>query len=336
MPDQVADLTRRAVAHLGCGVGIHTHNDGGVGVANALAAVAAGAVQVQGTINGYGERVGNCNLTTITANLQLKYGIEVVPDLTKLRELAQFVDELANVTPDIRAPYVGRAAFTHKGGLHVHAVQKLARTYEHVSPATVGNEQVIVISDMSGQSNVLAKAEKIGVSLQKGDTRIPQILTEVKELENQGYEFEAAEGSFELLLRKHLLGAAPHFTLREFECVFRKDAVRNADFCSATVKLEVDGQEIYTVADGDGPVNALDNAMRKGLLSHFPALAEMKLCDFKVRIINGHDATAAKTRVLIESSDGHNTWCTVGVSPNIIEASWKALADSVEYFLQRR
>ncbi|HEX2748705.1 MAG TPA: citramalate synthase [Verrucomicrobiales bacterium] len=334
MPEFVFEVTQRAVAHLGCGVGIHTHNDGGVGVANALAAVRGGAVQVQGTINGYGERVGNCNLTTIIANLQLKYGLNVAPDLTKLRELALYVDELANVTPDIRAPYVGRAAFTHKGGLHVHAVQKLARTYEHVQPALVGNEQVIVISDMSGQSNVLMKAEALGFKLDKGAPAAAAALNEVKRLESEGYEFEAAEASFELLLRRQLTDTKPLFETLEYECSYRRDAERGYESCIATVKLKVDGETVLTVAEGDGPVNALDGALRKGLVARYPGVTEMKLEDYKVRIIDGHLGTAAKTRVLIDSGHGTENWSTVGVSYNIIDASWRALTDSVEYFLQ--
>ncbi len=333
MPEFIYEVTQKAVVHIGCGVGIHTHNDGGVGVANALAAVRAGAVQVQGTINGYGERVGNCNLTTIIANLQLKYDLSVVPDLTKLRELALFVDELANVTPDIRAPYVGRAAFTHKGGLHVHAVQKLARTYEHVSPALVGNEQVIVISDMSGQSNVLVKAEKLGYKLDKGAPQAAAVLAEVKRLESEGYEFEAAEASFDLLLRRHLSKAKPLFQTLEYECSYRLDVERGYESCLATVKLNVDGEIVITVAEGDGPVNALDGALRKALVGRYSGVLEMALSDYKVRIIDGHMGTAAKTRVLIDSSHGASNWSTVGVSFNIIDASWRALTDSVEYFL---
>jgi 2-isopropylmalate synthase len=333
MPEFIYETTQKAVAHLGCGVGIHTHNDGGVGVANALAAVRAGAVQVQGTINGYGERVGNCNLTTVIANLELKYGMKLVPDLTKLRELAHFVDELANVTPDIRAPYVGRAAFTHKGGLHVHAVQKLARTYEHVSPALIGNEQVIVISDMSGQSNVLIKAEKLGLKLDKGAPEAAAVLAEVKRLESEGYEFEAAEASFDLLLRRHLGKRQPLFETLEYECSYHQNNERNYESCTATVKIKVDGETVLTAAEGDGPVNALDGALRKALVARYPKVMDMTLADYKVRIIDGHMGTAAKTRVLIDSTHDLKTWSTVGVSYNIIDASWRALTDSVEYFL---
>jgi len=333
LPDFVEQVTREVIAELGQPVGIHTHNDGGVGVANALAAVRAGAVQVQGTINGYGERVGNCNLTTVMPNLQLKMGFDLGLDLAGLRDLAHFVDELANVPHDIRAPYVGAAAFTHKGGLHVHAVQKLARTYEHVDPALVGNERIITISDMSGQSNVIVKAEKLGFKLAKGAPEVANILTEVKRLESEGYEFEAAEGSFELLIRRHLGQQRPLFELEEYHCSFRRAAQAHWNKCEATVKLRVNGQPEYTVAEGDGPVNALDAALRKALRPFYPGIDAIQLDDFKVRISNGQLGTAARTRVLIDSTDGDEHWGTVGVSDNIIEASWLALVDSFEYKL---
>ncbi len=331
----VERVTRDVIAVLGKPVGIHTHNDGGVGVANALAAVRAGAVQVQGTINGYGERVGNCNLTTVMPNLQLKMGIELGIDLRGLRELANFVDELANVPHDIRAPYVGLAAFTHKGGLHVHAVQKLARTYEHVDPETVGNERVITISDMSGQTNVIMKAEKLGFKFSKGAPEVAQVLNEVKRLESEGYEFEAAEGSFELLLRRQLGLHRPPFDLQEYHCSFRRTGEGTWNKCEATVKLSVNGKPEYTVAEGDGPVDALDEALRKALRPFYPEIDTIKLDDYKVRIINGQAGTGARTRVLIDSNDGHHHWGTVGVSDNIIEASWLALVDSFEFKLGR-
>jgi 2-isopropylmalate synthase len=336
LPDFVAEVTRQAVARLGRPVGIHTHNDGGVGVANALAAVQAGACQVQGTINGYGERVGNCNLITVMPTLQLKMGIELGLDLTRLRELAHFVDELANVPHDIRAPYVGVAAFTHKGGLHVHAVQKLARTYEHVDPELVGNERVITISDMSGQSNVLVKAAALGLPLTKGSPEVQSILAEVKRLESEGYEFEAAEASFELLIRRLLGQSTACFELMEFHTTHRCRMGQSVETNEATVKLKVNGQAEYTVDEGDGPVNALDKALRKALLPHFPAIANVRLADYKVRIIDSGSGTAAKTRVLIVSSDGNQTWGTVGVSTNVIDASWQALVDSLEFYLLRQ
>lgn len=331
LPERIAEVTAIAIAHLGKPVGIHTHNDGGVGVANALAAIRAGACQVQGTINGYGERVGNCNLVTVIPNLQLKMGIECAPDLTKLRELSYFVAELANVAPDIRAPFVGEAAFTHKGGLHVHAVQKLARTYEHIDPALVGNQRIITISDMSGQSNVLMKAESLGFTFKKGAPEVQAILTEVKRLESEGYEFEAAEASFELLIRKRSGNYTPLFELQEYHCTYRRAGDGSWDKCEATVKIRVDGKESYQVAEGDGPVNALDAALRKALKPFHPQIDQIRLEDYKVRIINGQAGTAAKTRVLITSSNGSSSWGTVGVSDNIIQASWLALVDSFEY-----
>lgn len=336
LPEFVGQVTRDVIAALGKPVGIHTHNDGGVGVANALAAVHAGSVQVQGTINGYGERVGNCNLTTVMPNLQLKMGIDLGLDLTRLRELANFVDELANVPHDIRAPYVGNAAFTHKGGLHVHAVQKLARTYEHVDPGLVGNERIITISDMSGQSNVIVKAEALGFKFQKGAPEVGRILGEVKRLESEGYEFEAAEASFELLIRKTLGVHRPLFDLQEYHCSFRRAGEDRWKKCEATVKLTIDGEKTYIVDEGDGPVNALDAALRKALRPFHPEIDAIALQDYKVRIINGQKGTAARTRVFILSSDAEKSWGTVGVSDNIIEASWLALVDSFEYRLRHR
>ncbi len=333
LPEFIEAVTRQVITHLGQAVGIHTHNDGGVGVANALAAVRAGANQVQGTINGYGERVGNCNLITIMPTLQLKMGIDLGLDLTRLRELAYFVDELANVPHDIRAPYVGLAAFTHKGGLHVHAVQKLARTYEHVDPALVGNERIITISDMSGQSNVLIKAEAMGLPLAKGSPEVQKILAEVKRLESEGYEFEAAEASFELLIRRLLGSNTTNFNLLEYHTTHRHNPNSHIETTEATVKIQVNGNAEYTADEGDGPVNALDKALRKALLPHFPQIARVRLEDYKVRIIDSGSGTAAKTRVLVVSSDGNRTWGTVGVSTNVIDASWQALVDSLEFFL---
>ena len=332
LPDEVGRITGEVIKALGCPVGIHTHNDSGLGVANALAAVAAGACQVQGTVNGYGERVGNCNLTTILPTLQVKMGIRVVPDLTRLRELSRFVDELANVPQDIRAPYVGSAAFTHKGGMHVHAFQKLARSYEHMDPALVGNAQTILVSDMSGQSNILAKTKELGFEFQKGSPEVAAILRHVKDSEAAGYEFEAADASFDLLVRRTLGRHQPLFNLREYHCSFRRAALHGITTCEATVKLQVNGVAEYTVDEGDGPVNALDAALRKALRPFYSWIDDLRLTDYKVRIVDGGRGTAARTRVLIVSTDGHSSWGTVGVSDNIIEASWLALVDSFEFF----
>jgi len=333
MPDDVERVTAAAIQELGIPVGIHTHNDSGLGVANALAAVRVGASQVQGTINGYGERVGNCNLVTIIPNLQLKLGMPVARDLTQLRELSLFVDEMANVTHDIRAPFVGGAAFTHKGGLHVHAVQKLARTYEHIDPALVGNRQNIVISDMSGQSNILSKAATLGFDLKKGTPEVNEILARVKKLESEGYEFEAAEASLSLLIQKVLQHHRPMWELLEYHTTFRRSGSGACDTCEATVKLSVNDVSEYTVSEGDGPVNALDAALRKALRPFYPQIDGVRLEDYKVRIIGGQLGTGARTRVLIVSTDGRSSWGTVGVSGNIIEASWLALTDSLEYKL---
>ncbi|MCX7712875.1 MAG: citramalate synthase [Chthoniobacterales bacterium] len=328
LPDFIRSTTHEVVSKFPIPIGIHTHDDSGLGVANALAAIQAGASQVQGTINGYGERVGNCNLTTLIPNLQLKLNIPCIPELSRLRELSLFVDEIANLQPNIRAPYVGSAAFTHKGGLHVHAVQKLARTYEHIDPSLVGNRQTIVVSDMSGQSNILAKASQLGLNLEKGSPVVAQILKEVKELENQGYEFEAADGSLELLIRRTAGQKIHLFDLREYHCFFWR---RGSDTtCEATVKLSVNGQNEYTVAEGDGPVNALDAALRKALRPFYNWIDSIQLTDYKVRIVDSGRGTAARTRVHILSSDGKSNWGTVGVSDNIIEASWQALVDSFE------
>lgn len=336
LPEEVGRITAEVISALGRPVGIHTHNDSGLGVANALAAVAAGASQVQGTVNGYGERVGNCNLTTVIPTLQVKMGLPLVPDLARLRELSRFVDELANVPQDIRAPYVGPAAFTHKGGLHVHAVQKLARSYEHMDPALVGNTQTILVSDMSGQSNILAKAKELGFDFQKGAPEVAAILRQVKESEAAGYEFEAADASFDLLVRRTLGRHRPLFDLREYHCSFRRSALHGFTTCEATVKLQVNGVSEYTVEEGDGPVNALDAALRKALRPFYPWIDDLRLADYKVRIVDGSRGTAARTRVLIVSTDGHASWGTVGVSDNIIEASWLALVDSMEFHSLKR
>ena len=335
LPEEIGRITAEVLADLKCQVGIHTHNDCGLGVANALAAVRAGACQVQGTMNGYGERVGNCNLTTAIPTLQVKMGFPCVTDLTQLREVSRFVDELANVPQDIRAPYVGAAAFTHKGGLHVHAVQKIARSYEHMDPTLVGNSQTILVSDMSGQSNILAKASELGFNFQKGAPEVASILKKVKETEALGYEFEAADASFDLLIRRTLGRHTPLFDLKEYHCSFRQSQDHEFTTCEATVKVQVNGTPEYTVEEGDGPVNALDAALRKALRPFYSWIDSVRLADYKVRIIDGSRGTAAKTRVLIVSTDGATTWGTVGVSDNIIEASWLALVDSYEFFANR-
>ena len=337
LPAFVAEATKAASAAVGCPLGAHTHNDCGLGVANALAAVGAGAVQVQGTMNGYGERVGNCNLTTLVPLLQLKCGEPLVGGLERLTDLSRFIDEVANVPHDIRAPFVGAAALTHKGGLHVHAVQKLARSYEHIDPALVGNERVVTISDLSGQTNVLVKAESMGFKFAKGSPEVAKVLQEVKRLEHEGYEFEAAEASFELLIRRTLGQHHPLFQLEEYKCDFLRsgDPAAEWNMCTAMLKIRVNGEEVQREGRGDGPVNALDAALRLALVPFYPVIGGVRLDDYKVRIINGRRGTAARTRVFISSTNGKAEWGTVGVSDNIIEASWQALVDSFDYAVLR-
>jgi 2-isopropylmalate synthase len=337
LPSEVTEICEAVMKHLpNTPVGIHTHNDCELAVANAIAAVRAGARQVQGTINGYGERTGNCNLTSVIPILQLKMDIPVVPYLEQLRDLSYFVDDVSNNPHFARAAFIGRTAFAHKGGMHVNAVQKLARSYEHIVPGSVGNSQNILVSELSGQSNILVKAAELGIPLEKGSPEASAILRRVKELENDGYSYEAAGGSLELLIRRELGTYVKPFELKEYHTSFRQFRDGHPPVCESTVKLAVDGTPELTVAEGNGVVNALDIALRKALLPFYPEISDVSLVDYKVRILDGHDATAARTRVLIVSTDGESTWGTVGVSDNIIEASWLALVDGIDLFLQRR
>jgi 2-isopropylmalate synthase len=339
MPGEIAEITRTLARNVEChNLGIHTHDDCGLGVANALAGIEAGARQIQGTVNGYGERTGNCNLITAIANLQLKMGRRVLSDekLAELRDLSLFVDEVANQRPSGRAPFVGSAAFAHKGGIHVNAVNKLAASYEHIRPELVGNSQRVLVGELAGRANVMLKARTLGLKLEEKSPEAMKVLEEIKRLENNGYEFEAADASFELLVRKTRGEYQPFFELVDYLVSIRKDNVNGQDTSEATIRLTVDGKPVDEAAEGDGPVNALDGALRKALVRLYPRLATMKLVDYKVRIIDSANGTAAKTRVFIESSDGDSTWATVGVSFDIIEASWLALRDSVDYFLARK
>jgi 2-isopropylmalate synthase len=338
LPSEIATITAALLAKVKkAKLGIHTHDDCGLGVANALAGIEAGARQIQGTVNGYGERTGNCNLITAIANLQLKMGRRVVSDesLAQLRDLSLFVGEVANQRPSGRAPFVGSAAFAHKGGIHVNAVNKLAASYEHIEPALVGNHQRVLVGELAGRANIMLKARTLGLKLEEKSPEALAVLDQIKTLENQGYEFEAADASFELLVRKALGQYKPFFELVEYHVSIRKNSAHGFDSCEATIKLSVNGEKVYTVAEGDGPVNALDAALRSALIRFYPRLEQMKLVDYKVRIIDSKSGTAAKTRVFIETSDGDTTWATVGVSYDIIEASWLALRDSVDYLLAR-
>ncbi|HEX9441275.1 MAG TPA: citramalate synthase [Roseiflexaceae bacterium] len=314
-------------------LGIHTHNDGALAVANALAAVRAGCVQVQGTINGYGERCGNMDLIPLIANLQLKLGYEcVAPEqLRRLSEVSHYVAAIANLNPDTHAPYVGRSAFAHKGGIHVAAIAKVAASYQHIEPELVGNELRVVVSELAGRGNVRMRAEALGIAL-NGNERA--VLQRIKELENEGFQFEAAEGSFEMLVRRAAPDYAAPFELLDFTVIVEKRGANNM-MSQATVKMRVGGKVMHKAAEGDGPVNALDRAIRKALLPHYPELADVHLVDYKVRIVDEHLGTAARPRVLIESARGEERWSTVGCSENIIEASWQALWDSLELPLLR-
>ncbi len=337
MPWEVEEIVRFTIAELQkdgrpCRFGIHTHNDTGVAVANALAAVRAGCGQVQGTINGIGERVGNCDLVTTLANLKLKMNDDCVSDeqLRRLTELSRYVFEIANLTPDIRQPYVGQAAFAHKGGIHVAAILKVEESYQHVDPARVGNQKRVLVSELSGRGNIAYKAREFG--LNPDSEEVKQVLQRVKEMENRGFFFEGADASLELMLRRAQPDYAPLFELLDYMVVVEHREGRGV-LAEATVKLRVDGEITHTAAEGDGPVNALDLATRKALIPHYPKLKKMRLVDYKVRIIDSDKATGATTRVTIDSTNGRRTWTTVGSSANIVDASWQALADSMEYAL---
>jgi 2-isopropylmalate synthase len=333
MPEEIAAITRDAVAALPVPVGIHTHNDCELAVANSLAAVDAGAVQVQGTINGLGERCGNADLVSVVANLAVKkqgYSVLNAEAVGHLTELSRFVYETANMRQRASQPFVGASAFAHKGGMHAHAVARATKSYEHIEPEVVGNARRVLVSELSGRSNIKAV---VGSRPAADDPQLmEQILARVVELENQGYQFEAAQGSFDLLVKKCAGTYRPHFERINFRVNVEADKPDSV-VTEATVKLKIDGQVRHEVAEGDGPVNALDAALRKALNGHFPNLAQMTLVDYKVRVINSEAGTAAGVRVTIESRDEDEVWGTVGVSENIIEASWIALVDSFEYKL---
>lgn len=313
--------------------GIHTHNDSETAVANAIAAVMEGARMVQGTINGYGERCGNANLCSLIPNLQLKLNYDCIQDnrLATLTETSRYISEIANLAPDEHAAFVGLSAFAHKGGIHVSAVQRNPLTYEHIQPERVGNLRRIVISDQAGLSNILAKARTFGIDLNKQNPTCRQLLERLKELENQGYQFEAAEASFELLMREALGERSPFFEIKGFHV--HCEQLQGMTNSLATVKLAVKGEDILEAAEGNGPVSALDAALRKALVNFYPVLAQFQLADYKVRILDGGAGTSAKTRVLVESSNGLQRWTTVGVSTNIIEASYQAVVEGLEYGL---
>jgi len=332
LPHEVEKITDSVITRIKVPLGIHTHNDGELAVANTLAAINSGARHVQGTINGLGERCGNANLCSVIPNLVLKNKFKCLgnSELKKLTEISRYVNEVANFVPMSNQPFVGLSAFAHKGGLHVNAIQKNKSTYEHIEPETVGNERRILISELSGSSNILKKVEKY--KIEHDQKTMKKILNKVQDMENEGYHFESAEGSFDLLVKKVIGKHKGFFDLEDFRVIVEKGK-DGKSITRATVKIKVNGIEELTVSDGDGPVNALDGALRKALEKFYPSLADMHLIDFKVRVINPKEASAAKVRVIIGSHDHKDTWGTVGVSGNLIEASWQALVESIEYKL---
>ncbi|GAB4505373.1 MAG: citramalate synthase [Anaerolineales bacterium] len=332
LPWELECIIRDLRPALACPFGIHAHNDSECAVANSLVAVREGATQVQGTINGVGERCGNANLCSIIPDLELKMGYECLPQgsLAHLTDLSHFVMEVANLTPDEHLPFVGKSAFAHKGGVHVAAMRRSAQSYQHVEPEKVGNKMRVVVSDLSGRGNLLSKAEEHGVEVE-GDEVLP-VLNDIKELEARGFAFEAAEASVAMMLKRQEYGYQPPFELVDFFVnVEHRDG--RGTFAEAAVKIRVNGEILHTAAEGNGPVNALDLALRKALQPIYPSIASFHLADYKVRILDGENGTKAMTRVLIDTQNGHKRWSTVGASGNIIEASWRALADSVEYGL---
>lgn len=334
LPWEIESAIREVNSKLGNpSLGIHTHNDGEVGVANTLYAVREGARQVQGTMNGYGERCGNANLCSIIPNLKLKLHFECLQDeeLKKLYEVSHFIHELTNLPPIRHSAFVGDSAFAHKGGLHASAVMRNEETYEHIKPGVVGNRRRILVSDLAGRSNILYKAKELGIELDPKDIRINDILNELKKLENEGYEFEGADASFELLVRKALGEYRKPFHLKGVRTITEKRTEEEDPITEATLIVQVDGVTEHMTAIGNGPVHAMDQGLRKALEKFYPNLKEVKLKDYRVRVLSTKHGTDAVVRVLIESGDGQSDWSTVGVSQNIVEASWKALVDSIDY-----
>jgi 2-isopropylmalate synthase len=340
LPQEIEPVMKEVRRTIDLPLGIHAHNDSDCAVAVSVEAVRCGAVHVQGTINGYGERCGNANLCSIIPILQLKMGKECVPpeNLKKLAELSRYVSELANMSHAANMPFVGESAFAHKGGIHVNAVMKNPKTYEHVDPELVGNTRRVLVSDLSGRSNVYYKASEFGIDLNRLDNhskKTVEILKKLKELEDSGYQFEGAEGSFEILMKKLIKQFNEYFSLEGFRVITEKRGPHQEVLSEATIKVTVEGEKELTASEGVGPVNALDRALRKALLRFYPTLGEMKLVDYKVRVLETDRATEASVRVLIQSSDGTETWGTVGVSQNVMEASWLALVDSISYKLMK-
>lgn len=337
LPQEIAEIIREVKAQTKASLGIHAHNDSECAVANSLIAVRNGATQVQGTINGYGERCGNANLVSVIPALSIKMNKKVISPnrLQLLTETAHFVSEIANVTPDAHQPYVGQSAFAHKAGLHVSAIIRDKDFYQHIEPALIGNAARVLVSELAGKSNVVIKAKNAGIDLSKEPKKVANILKKIKELEHIGYHFEAADGSFEVLLKKSLNKYKPLFKLESFRVLMEKREGTEVS-TEATIKLHCRGKRIVATAEGNGPVNALDRALRMAIGKAYPALSHINLSDYKVRVLDEKKGTGAVVRVLIESTDGKTSWGTIGVSENIIEASWQALVDSIEYGLNNK
>ncbi len=335
LPSDIRERFLRAAEHVKTPLGIHTHNDSEMAVANSIVAVQAGAMQVQGTINGYGERCGNANLCSVIANIELKLGMHAIgrKNLKRLTEVSHYISELANLPPRQDLPYVGKSAFAHKGGIHVSAVMKETAAYEHIDPEVVGNARRVLVSELSGKSNILYKAAERGLKIDKSSAA-KVVVDKLKEMEHYGYQFEGAEASFEVLFDRLVHGTRDLFELDGFRVITEKRGA-NESTSEAVIKLRVDGKEEHTASEGEGPVSALDRALRKSLTTFFPSIRDIRLTDYKVRVLNPEGGTDAKVRVLIESSDGKESWGTVGVSENLIEASWQALVDSITYKLKK-
>lgn len=337
MPWEIEDTLLQIRQIINAPLGIHAHNDAGCAVSNSLIAVKSGCRQVQGTINGYGERCGNADLCSIIPNLELKMQMACLPPdrLKHISEVSHYIAEIANMPHHNNQPFVGYGAFAHKGGIHVSALLKDSLTYEHINPEQVGNRRRVLVSELSGLSNLLYKARELNLDINSYDAQTRTVIKQIKELESQGFQFEGADASLELFLRKAFGQCKDYFQLKNLKVILEKN--EQDDIVSeAMVKLCADGETFHTAADGDGPVNALDNALRKALTEVYPEIKDMHLTDYKVRVLDGKDGTAAKVRVLIESADPTDKWATVGVSENIIEASWQALVDSINYLLMKR
>ena len=338
LPHEIISIIGAIKPELKTPLGIHSHNDGGLAVANSLAAVQAGAVSIQGTINGYGERCGNADLCAIIPNLSLKMGVQLSSGekLSHLTEVSRFVSETANLSHNERSPFVGHSAFAHKGGIHVSAINKDPKTYEHIDPSSVGNQRRVTISDQSGKSNILFKAQELGIDLRGKEDAVTPILSKIKALEDRGFQFEGAEGSLQLVIEEACGTYKPFFNLKGFRIISEKKEGSDETVCEASIKVEVNGQTAHTAANGTGPVGALDAALRKALEQFYPEIREVHLTDYKVRVLDEKAGTGAPVRVLISQKRREEDWGTVGVSENIIEASWQALVDGIEYMLFKK